>query len=210
MPFIKTKKLILPIIVLSQIAATTKIYAEEKAEGGEEEAKPAASAEGSSNSDREWAKRQTKLNVLETKMKDLTKELEHLIHIKNTGGAAVDEKGKPIDVLETIAGSYKKLKQTVEEYNTEKSELKYRFPEEGARIERRYVPLRVQSLEQIEKNSGLDGELTRTKMKIDKKYATFVGDTLAKPPPRAPAAESTLKDKVKEAHKDEGRLKLSQ
>ena len=159
------------------------------------EEKPAESSEAPSGdqADREWAKRTSKLNIHESKIKDLTKKLQAMIQNKNSNSKMIDEKGQPVDLISQIAASHKELKDTVGMYNKEKDELKYRYPEEGQLIERRYVPLRPQSLEQIEKEIGIDAELSKTKIKIDKKYATFVGDTVV-PPPKIEKPESTLKE----------------
>ncbi len=185
-------------------AAEGEAAAGEAAEG--EAAKPSPGA----GADREWAKRQSKLNVHEAQIKDLTKKVQGLIRLKNTGGAAVDDKGNPIDLLASIAENHKKLKETIAEYSVEKAEMKYRFPEEGVLIERRYVPMREQSLEQIELEMGLDGDLIATKKKIDKKYGSFMGDDLAKPAPQMPKApESTIK-RTRVTGDEPKRLKLSQ
>lgn len=195
------------------------VWCEEKVEG-EEAGVPAGgkalgaavkegTAEGGNDSDREWAKRTTKLNIYETKMKELNKKIQQMIKAKNNNVQALDEKGKPVDVLETITTAFSDLKKTVKDYNAERDELKYKYPEEGARIERRYVPLRAQSIEQIEKEIGLNGELTRTKKKIDKKYAPFVGEDFIEPaPPKGTAPDSPANI---EAEKAAGptRIKLS-
>ncbi len=179
------------------------------AEGGEGAAKPAGNG-----ADREWAKRTTKLNVYESKMKELNRKIMEMIEAKKGSHAALDEKGKPIDPLEIISTSFTELKTTVKSYNEEREQLKYKFPEEGVVIERRYVPQRVQTLEQMEKEIGLNGELSLTKRKVDKKYETFMGDEITGPIPQAPKGpESTLKEtKPIKNHEEEGpkRLKLSQ
>ena len=192
-------------LAVSIILGCTFVRAEEHEEGGEEKA--GVEVKGA---DREWAQRKTKLNIYEAKIKDYTKEIQRFIYFKNTNTAAIDEKGKPINVLQAIAETHRKLKEATEGYNKEKEELKYRFPEEGMVIERRYVPMRFQSVEQIEKEMGLDGELTRTKKKIDKKYLTFMGDEDIKPiPQKLKGPEPTLKE-IKHGEETPPRLKLSQ
>lgn len=155
----------------------------------------AASAEASGTSDREWAKRTSKINVYETKMSDLTKKIKNLILQKNANQKVVDEKGQPVDALKSMAALHAELKKTVADYNKEKAELKYRYPEEGALIERRYLPLRPQTLQQIENEIGIDAELTKTKKKIDKKYSSFTGHELKVQAPAPELPEATLKEK---------------
>lgn len=209
MPFIKFSVIGLSFI----IGCGALTFASEgggEAEGKEaEEGASTQSASPGSGADREWAKRKSKLNVYETQIKELTKKIQHLIQMKNAKSVPLDEKGKPIDVLETIVVTHKKLKEAVDDYNKEEAEMKYRFPEEGTLVERRYVPMRMQTLDQIEREIGLNGELTRIKKKIDSKYAAIVGDETAKPIPQKPVApESTLKE-IKPKEADSERLKLS-
>lgn len=209
MPFIrlKTNKLIFIIVFLLSAVAFAAGGGGDEEKAADGEAKPDNKA--TSQADREWAKRTSKLNVYETKAKDLNKQLQDLIQKKKSGGKAVNEKGEPVDVLGEIVKAHAALKNTVHEYNIEKSELKYRYPEEGVVIDRRYVPLREQSLEQIENDMGLDAELTKTKAKIDRKYASFVGPEPLTPPP-APQPknpESTVKD-LKKKNDEPERIKF--
>lgn len=195
-------------VILIALLNVNSVRAESKGSGGgakSDGSGESANAAESNQSDREWAKRTTKLNIYETKMRELNKKIQQMIKAKNNGAAVIDEKGNPIDALETISTSFSELKKTVKDYNAERDELKYKYPEEGARIERRYVPLREQSIEQIEKELSLDGDLTRTKRKIDKKYAPFMGDDLPEPLPRKQqTAESTLKEVKHKQHKGAG------
>lgn len=119
--------------------------AESVAEETSEESKPASDGAGA---DREWAKRKSKINVLEAKMKELTKKIKGYIEIKRTGAAALDEKGRPIDVLAAIVTTHRELKEAVVEHGNETRELRFRFPEKGELIQRKYIPMRVQTLEQ--------------------------------------------------------------
>lgn len=194
-------------------APQAQVWASEHGGGGEGEGEAEGGHEGGGSgkgADREWAKRTSKLNIQETKIKDLTHLLQKLIQEKNQKHEVAGEKGHTPQTLEQISTSYKQLTDIIKTYNADRAELKYRFPEEGALIERRYVPLREQSLEQIEKEIGLNGELTRTKKKIDKKYATFIDDGV-KPIPQKKKfeVESTLREKPKPGEESQ-RLKLSQ
>ncbi len=193
--------------------------AEEKSEGKGEakaEGKGEAKAEGkgesrNDGSDREWAKRTTRLNVLEARIKELNKNIGLYIKAKNGGYPMLDEKGNKIDVIPKIAESHKELLKTNEDYLHAKSELKYRFPEEGAFIERKYVPLRVQTIEQIEKEVGINGDLTRTKKLIDKKYETFVGPKPVEAPKQYSPNSTLKKTHAKDGEAPESqRIKLSQ
>ena len=159
--------------------------------------------------DREWAKRKSRINKIETKMKDARSKLESYIRAKNSDRPVIDEKGNRLDILKAIAETHKTLKENESEFNKEVDDLKYRFPEEGALIERRYVPRRSKTIEQIEREMGLDYELTKIKKKVDEKYAPFTKDIrrVIRPEPERAKVE-TRKPASSEASKK--RLKLSQ
>lgn len=207
-----SKNSVLTLFFMTAIVVGAQAQEKEAdAEAAKEAPKEAAKPEGES-SDREWAKRTTKLNIYEAKISELNKKIQAMIKSKNNNTVALDDKGKPIDVLATISSSHSELKKTVQDYNQARGELKYRYPEEGARIERRYVPLRAQSIEQIEKEIGLDSELTVTKKKIDKKYEVFMREEQVAPEPKQQEMpESTLKDIKPKRHAEQPqRIKLSQ
>lgn len=179
-----------------------------RAETGEKEGAAESTPKVGGGADREWAKRSSKINVYETQIKEATRRLQDLIRAKNEKRHAVDEKGNPVDLLQEITATHKELLAAVKNYNTEKAELHYRFPERGALIERRYVPFREQSVEQIEKEMGLDGELTKIKKKIDKKYSTFTEESTTEAPPKVQPRAPTVK-KTKDEDEAPKRLKLS-
>jgi hypothetical protein len=68
---------------------------------------------------------------------------------------------------------HSELLKSVKEYNTLRQELKYKFPKKSDSTTRQYLPLREETLEEIENELGLSGILNRIKSKIDKKYQTF-------------------------------------
>lgn len=141
----------------------------------------------------EWYKRTQKLAALETRMKDETKSLQALISSKNGGVRMVkDEKGGQADILETIVKNHKNLIETYKKFEEEKIEVKYRYPGEGDLVERRYMSTRPPTLEQIEKEMGLEGELNSLSKRIETKYSKFVG-TQKPDPKRLDKPESTIK-----------------
>ena len=168
------------------------------------------SADGE-RADREWAQRTSKLNIQQQKIKEATDKLQKLITAKNAGREVRDEKNNKVDVLAEIATTHGLLKTHVEDYNKAKNELRYRYPEEGALIERRYVPMRLQTLEQIEREIGIEGRLDRLKVKSDKKYEPFIGKKPEEVAPAEPQPKPTLKERSQsEEEKNKKRLKLVQ
>ncbi len=155
----------------------------------------------SQGADREWARRITSLNKLEARIKDDADNLQAAIKQKNSPGPGG---------LKPIVHSYHDLVKSMKEYNRQKEILKYKYPEEGEMIERRYLPMRARPLSEYESDSGFNAELTKLKRKIDKTYAPFVDG------PVKPTAEQIdkahgleKKDSHKNADDTSGRLKLS-
>ena len=155
---------------------------------------------------KEWYKRTQKLKAIETRIKEQNKTLQNLIKNKNNGQRIVkQEKGNHLDILEVIVTQHRELAKSHKEYDEERKEIKYRYPGGADLVERRYLPLRAPTIEQLEREMGLDGELTLLRKKIDTKYAHF---TKRPPdhPDRTDGPETTLKDTRKK--KKRKKLKL--
>ncbi len=217
-PVIKIKKQLYIIVIVTILSSSLTLisFAEESTEPEKKEGEAgAAPAEApSSNADKEWAQRTSKLNILDQKIKDETTKLQKLIQAKNSGQKIRDEKNVEVDVLGEITKTYKELKTNVDEYVVGKDELRFRFPEEGVVIERRYVPLRLKSLDEIEREIGIDGTLIRLKNKSDKKYEVFIGVQPESVEPSTKISRSTQiinkSNKPKPEEKSKKKLKLSQ
>lgn len=159
----------------------------------------AKGADVSTGADREWARRITSLNKLEARIKDDAGKLQSAINAKNSGQGP----------LKPITQSYKDLVRSMNKYNHEKEVLKYKYPEEGEMIERRYLPMRPKPLTEYETGSGLNEELTELKDKISRTYAPFISE-----PPKATAeqikkAHGMRVDSATKKNDVNGRLKLS-
>ena len=150
--------------------------------------------------DREWARRITSLNKLEARIKDDAGKLQTAIKEKNSSGGGV----KP------IVQSYDDLVKSMKEYNRQKETLKYKYPEEGEMIERRYLPMRAKPLNDYENTSGFNAELTQLKKKIDKTYAPFIDSPVKPTAEQIDKAHGVEKsDSHKNTDSTTGRLKLS-
>lgn len=70
--------------------------------------------------------------------------------------------------------------ESIEDYNKVSKDLEYRYPEKGDDTKRKYLPMRSRSLEQIEKEMGLDAVLSGAKERVDQKYAPIVEEAKKK------------------------------
>jgi DNA repair ATPase RecN len=196
MQFINLK--ILSLILALNLSSVLVLAEEHGApKEGSESSEPAKEGEGEkksagSQSDREWAKRTTSIQKYSAKIEETTKELQSLIREKEHA---------PVEELEKIQVKFKELKEIISKYNAEKEELKYRYPEEGALIERKYLPMKDRALEELSNDTNFGLELKKTKKKIDKKYATFTGNDSRPKKEEKPLSEPST-DKKNE-HEDE-------
>lgn len=115
----------------------------------------------------------TKLNVLESSINAKRGEIKDLIKMKNSKKRIKNEEGEDI-TLNSLHTAYKELKTLEKDYEDLKKKAKYSFPAQGRLIERRYFPVGSKTLEELEVEFGLEGDLTRVKSKIVKKYKTFL------------------------------------
>lgn len=112
------------------------------------------------------------LNSLEIEIGTLEKEFKMLITKK---GQAEDSKAmKPM--IKRMKEIKPERDRAVARYNEIKEEIKYRFPDKGRALSRRYAPMQKKSLKQLEKPTRLKEELSSTKQLMDQKYKVFVDE----------------------------------
>jgi hypothetical protein len=200
MRFTKITKTIIAALILSNF-----VNAEEHSGGGEAPpshdgkspgAQTKEAGSGPNNTEFvEYSKRLNKMTQLQTKVNDETERLKDLIKQKNNGATEIkDDKNNRENILAVIVRQHKSLTTSAGLYNDELHAVTYRFPSKGEEIRRRYIPLRPKSIEQVEKELGLQGELTALKEKVDNKYKAFAPPE-EPAPPKPVNPESTLKDK---------------
>jgi len=141
----------------------------------------------------DWAKQVTILNTKEGKMKAYTREIQDLIKKKKK----TKIRSEKLSIIDQMIQAHTDLRKEAEGYNEMRNRIKYRFPNKGEVAERHYSSVRVQSLEQMEKEEGLDAHLTQLKLKIDQKYKVVVENEtkdLSRTESRSPASEESKPD----------------
>lgn len=156
-----------PLVVLLFIVfGSFAVEAEESAEG------EAATEviEKKLPSERDYRRQIAKLNSAKEQTSKLRKEIKELIDKKNkTKKESVKKK-----IINDIVGLHEELKKQIQNYNEQHRIIKYTFPRKGDRSKKSYLPLRVDTLEEIEQGVGLEADLTRVRKKVENKYAPFV------------------------------------
>lgn len=125
--------------------------------------------------DEAYQKAISKLNQLQSSIETSKANLKSLIKAKNEWGKKSIAPGTTkADLVRQIKENHDELKKQQKEYAEKRNEVRFKFPAQGNVIERRYMPIGVQTLEDVEQEMGLDGELTNVKRKIIHKYQHFL------------------------------------
>lgn len=174
MRFLNLKIIWLPAVLMTlAMASGAPAEGEEgKAEGGGKR----DTAGPFPKEQREFAEKTQRLNSLSTRIEEAERQFQELVgrkaHEKNAA-----EKQRIIKQMNEVTADRNKA---AGEYNTVKSELNLRYPNQGAHLDRRYQTQSKKSVEELEGAAGLDDLLTRTKKMIDKKFAPFADNEAAK------------------------------
>ena len=148
--------------------------AEAPKEGAEAAGGPSAEQKASNQDFAEYNKHINKMSQLNGKIDEGQKQIQQLLVQKKMGVATVkSEKGPPEDILNVITKAHKEYLDNREKYNSELREVTYRFPSRGQEIRRKYHPFRPKTVNEIEGELGLDGQLSDLKIKVQEKYQVF-------------------------------------
>ncbi|HMN69340.1 MAG TPA: hypothetical protein PKC28_12435 [Bdellovibrionales bacterium] len=151
--------------------------------GGGEAAKP---AEGTPKEQKEFTEKIGKLTTLTNRIADAEHRFQELVRKKEATRDIELKQGYIKEMVELT----KQRNKDVEAYNKLKSELTYRYPNQGEQLNRRYHTQSKRSLEELEGVAGLDELLTRVKKTIERKFAPFEDPEEAKPKAKAKAPAS--------------------
>ena len=117
----------------------------------------------------------------------LSKQIES---IENDIHASVEEKRKTEEpkqlkeIIESIAAKHKSLTDVAKDYEVELNLVRFRFPERAEKLDRKYVHYHIKSIQDMEKEMGLDGRLDHAKVRV---LATF-------PIPKTPETPKAVDD----------------
>lgn len=116
-----------------------------------------------------WAEVETRISNLDTQMKMKQANMKKLFEEKNHLPSGSPQLKSTITEL---VSDYKELKRISEELEKQKIILKYRFPERSLKVERTYKKQDLKSLEEMEKQLGIEGQLDRSITVLRKHYST--------------------------------------
>lgn len=135
----------------------------------------------------EYVKKTSKLKTLEARVEEGKKNILKLIEEKN----ATTDENKRKALIDEIKAEHKNINKELAEYNKLHQEIEYKHPEKGMDLRSKFVLKREQTLEEIERETSIDQQLSEAKRNADKKYAPITGWKL-----------ETKEEKLKELSED--------
>ncbi len=133
-------------------------------DGGHKTAEPAVPKKRTS--EESYAAVSGKVAALEAKIRSAEQEIQKLVGIKA-------KTSNPQQVNETIKSMlvlHGELKKNIEEYEKQRSLLRYRYPEKAMSEGREYERLELKSLEEMEGAAGLSVAVRKTLQKVRLQY----------------------------------------
>ena len=127
----------------------------------------------------------------------LSKQIET---IENDIRAIVEEKHKTEDpkqlkeMIDTIAAKHKSLVDVAKDYEVELNQVRFKFPERAEKLDKKYVHYHIKSIQDMEKEMGLDGRLDHLKTRV---LATFPIPQAAESKPEGENIPKIFKSKIR-------------
>lgn len=119
----------------------------------------------------EYVQKTSKLKTLEARVEAGKNNILKLIEEKN----ATNDENKRKALIDDIKAEHKNINKELAEYNKLHQEIEYKYPEKGMDLREKFVLKREQTLEEIERETNVDQQLSETKRNADKKYAPITG-----------------------------------
>jgi hypothetical protein len=126
-----------------------------------------------------------------TKILNLEKSIEDLLLAKTK----TKDPAKREQILTDITLSHRDLQKLYAEFEDLGRELRFRYPEKNESNTRQYQRLRLRSIEQMETELGLDGQLDQLRAKIRSKYKVepTTPESAVKLPVESPEAKNNFR-----------------
>jgi hypothetical protein len=114
----------------------------------------------------DWARHEVNLKGYASRIRNMQEDIQALIIKKsqNKNPVVRDE------ILKEIILKNQELQKTYQDYKAEKEHIRFEHPEQGDKTERKYRHLKLKSLEELENEVGIDGQLSRLKRKVEDTY----------------------------------------
>lgn len=124
----------------------------------------------SSPGEKEYREKSQKLLALETKVSELESHFKTLVKAKEV----TTSKDKKLALIEEMKTVQQERDDAAEKFNKLRDEVRFKFPDKGKTVMRRFAPMQKKTVKQLEKRSTLDADLTSAKKAAEKAYRPFI------------------------------------
>jgi hypothetical protein len=151
----------------------------EAKEGGESEVNESQKKQAN-----EAAELQTRVQALQAKIKTKEENITKLIEEKNHSKDAEEIK----NIIKEMVTEHKEMGKMIEEYEQNRSLLRYRYPEKGYKGVRTYERMEVKPLEQMENQMSIESKLKRNMKTVQSQF----GEAAKTPKKKRAGKEETV------------------
>ena len=113
-----------------------------------------------------WDLHEASLKTSYQKIRGTEKKIYELVQKKRQ----VKSREEVEPLLEEIKKEHKSLSEMIDNLEKERNHVRFEHPEQGDKSERKYYPYKLKSLEDFEREGGLDGRLNKVKIKMLEQY----------------------------------------
>jgi hypothetical protein len=169
-----------PSVVLANSPPKKEAEKEAKPEGkgegkegkeGEGEAKEPVNAAQKKQAD-EATELQTKVQALQAKVRTKDETIRKLIEEKNH----TQDSAKVKEIIEQMVVEHKEMNKLIQEYEQNRSLLRYRYPEKGFHGTRNYERMEAKPLDQMENQMSIEAKLNQTRKTVEAQYGVVPKD----------------------------------
>jgi hypothetical protein len=160
-------KTLVAILVLGSLQGASAFASEAKEEKKEEAGKVESTAtESQKKQMNEASEVQGKVQSLRAKVKSKEETINKLIEEKNH----TKDPEKVKEIIAEMVTEHKEMSKMIEEYEQNRSLLRYRYPEKGYSGTRSYERMEVKALEQMESQMSIEAKLKRNLKTVHSQY----------------------------------------
>jgi hypothetical protein len=159
----------------------------EGAEGGKEELSGSQKKQAD-----EATELQAKVQALEAKVRTKDENIRKLIEEKNE----TKDPKKVEEIIGQMVVEHKEMNKLIQEYEQNRSLLRYRYPEKGLHGVRTYERMETKPLDQMENQFGIEAKLNRNLKTLHSQYGTATPDSKKKGKKKSDSSVPSLTEPI--------------
>jgi hypothetical protein len=151
------------LVLIGALFLVEPLYAADEA------APESPAAEAVSEGEREYQEKLQKLNSLELKVAEAELQFAALVQAKNK----TKVKREALDIIEQMKVLRVQRDADVAKFNEVRDEIQFKYPDMGRAVQQRFAPMQKKTVEQLERSSTLDADLTAAQKAAARVYRPF-------------------------------------